>query len=93
MVSGGKIADYLTSEDKNAVLEQLVAPETPVAEEKAAVAEAAPAKDINVELEKLTDEVKAAPVGQPAAPAEQSADMAAADARLNDLLGAPEKEK
>lgn len=95
VVSGGKIADYLTSEDKNAVLEQLVAPETPAAAEKAeaAVAEAAPVKDINVELEKLTDEVKAAPVEQPVTPAEQSADMAAADARLNDLLGASEKEK
>ena len=95
VVSGGKIADYLTTEDKNAVLDQLVAPEAAApAEAKAETAEtAAPAKDINAELEKLTDEVKPAPAAEEPAPVEKSAEMAAADARLNDILGAVEKEK
>ena len=94
VVSGGKIADYLTNEDKNAVLEQLVAPESaPEAVKKEPEAAPAPAKDINAELEKLTDEVKTSPAAEEPAPAEKSAEMAAADARLNDILGAVEKEK
>ena len=91
VVSGGKIADYLSSEDKNAVLEQLAsdAPKAePQAEEKAAV----PERDVNAELEKLTTEVKAEEKAE-AAPEEKKVDLSEADARLNDLLKSAEKDK
>lgn len=91
VVSGGKIADYLSSEDKNAVLEQLAsdAPKAePQAEEKAAV----PERDVNAELEKLTTEVKAEEKTE-AAPEEKKVDLSEADARLNDLLKSAEKDK
>ena len=91
VVSGGKIADYLSSEDKNAVLEQLAsdAPKAePQVEEKAAVSE----RDVNAELEKLTTEVKAEEKAE-AAPEEKKVDLSEADARLNDLLKSAEKDK
>ncbi|MBO5645412.1 MAG: ABC transporter ATP-binding protein [Lentisphaeria bacterium] len=91
VVSGGKIADYLSSEDKNAVLEQLAsdAPKAePQVEEKAAV----PERDVNAELEKLTTEVKAEEKAE-AAPEEKKVDLSEADARLNDLLKSAEKDK
>ena len=91
VVSGGKIADYLSSEDKNAVLEQLAsdAPkDEPQVEEKAAV----PERDVNAELEKLTTEVKAGEKAE-AAPEEKKVDLSEADARLNDLLKSAEKDK
>ena len=91
VVSGGKIADYLSSEDKNAVLEQLAsdAPKAePQVEEKAAV----PERDVNAELEKLTTEVKAGDKAE-AAPEEKKVDLSEADARLNDLLKSAEKDK
>ena len=92
VVSGGKIADYLASDDKNAVLEQLTT-ETQVKEESAPQdAPAEKERDVNAELEKLTVEVASA--AEPA-PAEETkkADLSEADARLNDILGAVEKEK
>ena len=91
VVSGGKIADYLSSEDKNAVLEPLAsdAPKAePQVEEKAAV----PERDVNAELEKLTTEVKAEEKAE-AAPEEKKVDLSEADARLNDLLKSAEKDK
>ena len=94
VVSGGKIANYLTGDDKNAVLEQLTsdvadvkAPEAPAKET------AAPEKDVNVELEKLTVEVKAAPAEAETKAEDKKVDLSEADARLNDILGAVEKEK
>ena len=94
VVSGGKIANYLTGDDKNAVLEQLTsdvadvkAPEAPAKET------AAPEKDVNVELEKLTVEVKAAPAETETKAEDKKVDLSEADARLNDILGAVEKEK
>ena len=94
VVSGGKIANYLTGDDKNAVLEQLT---SDVAEVKAPEAPAnepaAPEKDVNVELEKLTVEVKAAPAEAETKAEDKKVDLSEADARLNDILGAVEKEK
>ena len=94
VVSGGKIANYLTGDDKNAVLEQLTsdvadvkAPEAPAKET------AVPEKDVNVELEKLTVEVKAAPAEAETKAEDKKVDLSEADARLNDILGAVEKEK
>ena len=91
VVSGGRIANYLTGDDKSAVLEQLVA-DVPAAEVPVeTAAEIEPAQNIDAELEKLTAEVQT-----PASPAEEEQDkpdLSAADARLNDILGAVEKEK
>ena len=93
VVSGGEIADFLTSDDKNAVLEQLtVDVSKPAAPAEQTKVEAAPVRDVNAELEKLTGEVKAAEEPAPAAE-EKKEDLSAADARLNDILGAVEKEK
>ena len=92
VVSGGKIADYLASDDKNAVLEQLTAEAAPKEQPAAAETPAAPAQDVNAQLEKLTVEVKSAPETAPAAE-EKKVDLSEADARLNDILGAVEKEK
>ncbi|MBR2632104.1 MAG: ABC transporter ATP-binding protein [Lentisphaeria bacterium] len=91
VVSGGKIADYLSSEDKNAVLEQL-ASDAPKAEPKAEEKAAVPERDVNAELEKLTTEVKAEEKAE-AAPEEKKVDLSEADARLNDLLKSAEKDK
>ncbi|MBO7152504.1 MAG: ABC transporter ATP-binding protein [Lentisphaeria bacterium] len=91
VVSGGKIADYLSSEDKNAVLEQL-ASDAPKAESKAEEKAAVPERDVNAELEKLTTEVKAEEKAE-AAPEEKKVDLSEADARLNDLLKSAEKDK
>ena len=94
VVSGGKIADYLTSDDKNAVLEQLTSDveKAPAAPEVSAE-NAAPARDVNVELEKLTGEISASPSESEAPAEDKKVDLSAADARLNDILGAVEKEK
>lgn len=93
VVSGGEIADFLASDDKNAVLEQLtVDVSKPAAPAEQTKVEAAPVRDVNAELEKLTGEVKAAEEPAPAAE-EKKEDLSAADARLNDILGAVEKEK
>ncbi|MBE6387393.1 MAG: ABC transporter ATP-binding protein [Lentisphaerae bacterium] len=91
VVSGGKIADYLSSEDKNSVLEQL-ASDAPKAEPKVEEKAAAPERDVNAELEKLTTEVKAEEKAE-AAPEEKKVDLSEADARLNDLLKSAEKDK
>ncbi|MBO5764665.1 MAG: ABC transporter ATP-binding protein [Lentisphaeria bacterium] len=91
VVSGGKIADYLSSEDKNAVLEQL-ASDAPKAESKVEEKAAVPERDVNAELEKLTTEVKAEEKVE-AAPEEKKVDLSEADARLNDLLKSAEKDK
>ena len=93
VVSGGEIADFLASDDKNAVLEQLtVDVSKPAAPAEQTKVEAAPVRDVNAELEKLTGEVRAAEEPAPAAE-EKKEDLSAADARLNDILGAVEKEK
>ena len=93
VVSGGKIADYLTSDDKSAVLDQLTADVAKAPEAAAAEPEKVEVKrDVNAELDKLTSTA----VTSPAAPEkteEKSADLSAADARLNDILGSVEKEK
>ena len=90
VVSGGKIADYLASEDKSAVLEQLTA-EVPKTE-PAPVVQEEEKRDIDAELEKLTVEVsKEAPAE--AAAEEKKVDLTEADARLNDLLKSAEKDK
>ena len=90
VVSGGKIADYLASDDKNAVLEQLTSDVAEKEQPAQAAAPAEPVRDVNAELEKLTVEVKAdaAPKAE-----EKKADLTEADARLNDILGSVEKEK
>ena len=90
VVSGGKIADYLTSDDKNAVLDQLTA-DVAKAPEKTAAEKIEVKRDVNAELEKLTSTVSA-PV-EPVKVEEKSADLSEADARLNDILGSVEKEK
>ena len=90
VVSGGKIADYLASDDKNAVLEQLTSDVAEKEQPAQAATPAEPVRDVNAELEKLTVEVKAdaAPKAE-----EKKADLTEADARLNDILGSVEKEK
>lgn len=94
VVSGGKIADYLASDDKNSVLEQLTADvEKAPAEPVVPADNASPVRDVNVELEKLTGEVSSAPAEAENKPDEKKVDLSAADARLNDILGAVEKEK
>ena len=91
VVSGGKIADYLASDDKNAVLEQLTS-ETVVKEQAPEQPSAAPERDVNAELEKLTVEV-APKAEETPVQEEKKVDLTEADARLNDILGAVEKEK
>lgn len=96
VVGGGKIAEYLSGADeKNAVLSALVG-QTP-AEAKADAAPEAPASAadevpaVSAKLEALTGEGPAAEVAETAANAGAVAnadDLSAANAKLNDLLGA-----
>ena len=93
VAGGGKIADYLSGDEKNAVLATLLAePASP--EASAARAEEPPAvkpeeaPQVDERLEKLTAEPRAAaPEAEPEQPEAAKADLSQANAKLNDLLG------
>lgn len=93
VVSGGKIADYLTSDssDKNAVLENLLAtPEAPEAAEKpvaaAVVAEASASERIAEVLNSQEAVAKPAPAAPEVSP-EKKENLAEANRKLDSLLG------
>ena len=93
VVSGGKIADYLTSDssDKNAVLENLLAtPEAPEAAEKpiasAPVAEASASERIAEVLNSQEAVAKPAPAAPEVSP-EKKENLAEANRKLDSLLG------
>ena len=90
VISGGRIADYLTQGDeKSAVLASLLqepAAPQPKAEEKA---EAAPAKEAALSAEKLSGlmEEKSAPKKAAAPTPDEAVKLSEADRKLNDILG------
>ena len=93
VVSGGKIADYLTSDssDKNAVLENLLAtPEAPETAEKpvasAVVAEASASERIAEVLNSQEAVAKPAPAAPEVSP-EKKENLAEANRKLDSLLG------
>ncbi len=93
VVSGGKIADYLTSDssDKNAVLENLLAtPEAPEAAEKSAasavVAKASASERIAEVLNSQEAVAKPAPAAPEVSP-EKKENLAEANRKLDSLLG------
>ena len=93
VVGGGRIAEYLSgNDDRNAVLASLVEPAVKPAAEPEPPAPAEPASPVVSErLEKLTAEAGSAKKPESAdagTGAENSADLSAANAKLNDLLGA-----
>jgi hypothetical protein len=90
VVSGGKIADYLTEEtrenvDKNAILEALTAkPDETGKEPKAKLEDAAEKREeANAKLAELV--VESAPAGEPADQKEDSADLEKANEKLKHL--------
>jgi hypothetical protein len=95
VVSGGRIADYLTSDssDKNAVLENLLAspaaaaPEVKVAETVEAKAETSASERIAevLEAQEVSPKTAAAPVPETAA--EKAENLAEANKKLDSLLG------
>jgi ABC-2 type transport system ATP-binding protein len=95
VVGGGKIAEYLTEEDKSsAVIASLVAEEqAPKVEEPAPKEETEAEKDAQESLR--IEELTAEPVAKPVEPAEEEQpeekvvkkDMSKADEKLKDLLG------
>ena len=90
VAGGGKIAEYLSGDEKSAVLATLLAEPAAAPEAPAGSAEVAPEETPKVDerLEKLTSEPQtAAPAAEPAAPAAEKADLSQANAKLNDLLG------
>ena len=92
VAGGGKIAEYLSGDEKSAVLATLLA-EPAAAEAPAAAAEAAPeakpeeTPKVDERLEQLTAEPRAAAAEASPAPAAEKADLSQANAKLNDLLG------
>ena len=93
VAGGGKIADYLSGDEKSAVLATLLA-EPAAPEAPAATAEAAPevkpeeTPKVDARLEELTAEPRsAAPEAEVEKPAAPKADLSQANAKLNDLLG------
>ena len=88
VVGGGRIADYLSEQDKSAVvLNSLLAENAPAAAPEAPVAAAVPA--VEEKLTELTEEPKVeAPAEQVKEPTEEQKEaLDAANAKLNDLLG------
>ena len=98
VVGGGRIAEYLAGGDeKSAVLAALVGdtPKTAPAPAESTPAAAAEAPMVSARLETLTSEMRTEAPESADGPAEQKADdagLSAANAKLNDLLGAKRNE-
>ncbi len=88
VVGGGRIADYLTTEDeKSAVLEKLISePSAPVSE-PAPEPQPEPEERISDRLSELTAEPSADTRTPSPEPLERTAQIDAADEKLKDLLG------
>ena len=96
VVGGGKIAEYLSKDDgRSAVLEALLRDDTPAEKapaESAPAPEVEPAPAVSERLESLTEGAAPEPDEAPDKAAKPHGDLSAANAKLNDLLGAGKDE-